>query len=260
MASEEAGKTLSDYGGLLRRRWKYPATIIPSAILIAVLIAYVLPVRYEATGIVTLESSSLPEKMVPSTITGSDDVFVYAAQQLDSTRRKVLTRDLLVDVVKELDPYPDETDLSVREKAGLIVSNASVSPVDPISFEPTERSTTFAIHYQNPDPQLASEIADKLVGLFVTFNRRTRAEQAGEALKFLQTQASQLETEMRGMEGSLAKFKAKYGDALPESQMRNLAGADRSQRDIEDLDRQVVIAMSKETQLQLQFKRHQSPA
>src|SRR5689334_21547847 len=113
MANEEAGKTLGDYVGLLRRRWYFLATIIPAAVLLAVFVAYILPVSYESTGVITLESSSVPEKMIPSMITGSDDVFVYAASQLDNTRRKVLDRDELLDLVKKIDSYPDESDLSV---------------------------------------------------------------------------------------------------------------------------------------------------
>lgn len=253
MANEERVKSLGDYFSLLRRRWQYLATIIPAALLLAVAIAYLLPVSYLSTGVIMLESASLPANMVPSTVTGSDDVFVYVAQQLDSTRRKVMTKELLTEVVKEIDPYPEEAELSARDKAGLIINSTNVVPVDPVTSEPLIRSTAFAINYSNPNRQMATDVTDKLIDLFVTFNKRTRAEQASEVVKFLSTQAKGLEEQIVGMEKRIAQFKLRYGDALPDAQLRNLTGADRAQRDIENFERQILTAQERESLLELQL-------
>ena len=66
MKREDTVKTVGDYAGLLRRRWQYPATILPAGLLIALFIAYVLPVSYRgirhhhAGGIVATEPSWCP--------------------------------------------------------------------------------------------------------------------------------------------------------------------------------------------------------
>ena len=164
-----------------------------------------------------------------------------------------MTKESLIEIAKAVDPYPKERDAGIAQKAALIAANTSVESVDPISLKEKEYSTAFSIYYDNTDPALAATIAEKLVNLFVTFNRRMRAEQANEAYKFLQAQAKQLESSMDGMESQLAAFKAKYGDALPDSQNRNLAGMDRTQRDLDAIEREILAAEEREGLLALQL-------
>ena len=96
MKREDTVKTVGDYAGLLRRRWQYPATILPAGLLIALFIAYVLPVSYRASSTIMQEGSSLPTKMVPTTVTGSPDEVVNASEQLELARRRVMTKESLI--------------------------------------------------------------------------------------------------------------------------------------------------------------------
>lgn len=253
METNERARTLGDYTRLLRRRWQYLVTIIPGALLFSIFLAYVLPVSYRATGTLILEASSLPADMVPTTVTGREDITQYAGQQIELARRRVMTNENLEEIVKKIDPYPDQPELSIRQKASMIGSNSSVEAVDPITLQPSPTSTAFSIHYENPDPEIALAVNRELVDLFLTYNRRTRAEQAAEAHRFLQAQAAELERTMLSMEKQLAQFKAKYGDALPQAEGRNLAGLDRARRDLETLERNIAIAEEREALLALQL-------
>jgi uncharacterized protein involved in exopolysaccharide biosynthesis len=164
-----------------------------------------------------------------------------------------MTKESLVDVVKRVDPYPDLTDASPTDKASLLEQNTEVERVDPVTLEPSEATTAFTISYYNPDRQRAVAITDQLLQLYLTYNQRTRAEQAAAALHFLESQAAQLEDSMRGMERRLEQFKLKYGSALPDSEGRNLVGSDRAQRDLESFESQIRIAQERESMLQLQL-------
>src|SRR5687767_10840582 len=104
---ENAGKSLGDYARLVRRRWHYPAIIIPAALLFAIYIAYTTTPTYRSSGTIMLEPSSIPENMVPSTVTGLQDVPAYADQQLELVRRRVMTSDRLEQLVAKVDPYPN---------------------------------------------------------------------------------------------------------------------------------------------------------
>ncbi len=246
-------RSLGDYTRLLRRRWPYLATIIPAVLMLAVLIAYLLPPVYRASGTIMLEPSSLPAKMIPTIVGGLDTTDQDASQQLELLRRRVMTNESLIEIAKAVDPYPEESDAGIAQKAALIAADTSVESVDPISLKTKEYSTAFSIYYDNTNPVLAATVAEKLVGLFVTFNRRMRAEQADAAYHFLQTQAKQLEISMDEMDSRLATFKAKYGDALPDSQTRNLTGMDRTQRDLDGIEREVLAAQEREGLLVLQL-------
>jgi polysaccharide chain length determinant protein (PEP-CTERM system associated) len=248
-----AGRTLADYGGLLRRRRHFLLTIIPASVLIAVFVAYILPPQYRAGGTLMLEDSQLPQNVVASAVTGQDDNPERAAEELELLRRKVMDKDSLLEVVKEVDPYPDQKNLSASQKAHQLSEDSVVQRVDPITFQPIEQSKAFSIYYLNPDPEIAAKVDQKLVELFVTFNQRSRAEASRQAYQFLQTQAHQIEQEMDGQEKQLAQFKAKYGDALPEAEGRNLAGEDRTRRDLDQLQHDIIQAEQQESQFELQL-------
>ena len=255
-----SGRTFADYFRIVRRRWVYPATILPAVLLVAIFVAFVLPTLYRSFGVIMIESSSISGRVVPSTVDdfkgdGRDTkgATAYVDQQLDVVRRRVTSIEELKKVVAEVDPYPDEPDLSIADKAELIADNTSMERVDPIKLEPLLDSLAFSVSYDNPNPQLAQKVAAKLVDRFVTYNQRTRAEQAVQAYQFLLQQARASEGSMRDMERKLAQFKGKYGAALPDAQARNLANVDRVQRDLDSFNSEIRAAQERESTLALQL-------
>src|SRR5450755_2694062 len=120
-----------DYRQLLRRRWKFPAVIIPASILIATFIAFYIPVSYRASGTIMLLPSSIPTDMVSSTVRRLEDVnYTTAQQELELVRQKVMTADRLTQVVREVDPYPELPNLDLEAKAERVAENTSVERVD----------------------------------------------------------------------------------------------------------------------------------
>ncbi len=249
----QSGNTFSDYGQLLRRRWRILATVIPGCVLGAVFLAFALPATYRASGTILLEPSEIPKELINSTARNLDDIPGLAQQALELVRRKVMTPERMLQVVKEVDPYPKHKEWTPAEKAERIAESTSVERVDPITLKPLDTSTAFSIYYDNPDPDIAANIVSKIVDLYVHFNRQTRIEESTVAYDFLASQAKQLEGELASQEQELAKFKAKYGGALPEMQARNLAGIDRLQHDLDQDQREILVVEAKESQLQLQL-------
>jgi polysaccharide chain length determinant protein (PEP-CTERM system associated) len=246
-------KTLGELRGMLRRRWRYPAAILPACLLLAVLIAYWLPPSYRATTTIMLEPQSIPKEMVSTTVRGIEDVAIYAQNELELTRRRVMTPDRLIEIVKKVDPYPGIRDATAGAKAQMLGADTTVERVDPITLKPLDQSAAFSISYDNPDPKIAATVASALGDLYLTYNRRTRTEQASAAYDFLQEQSRAVETSMTEIEQRLAKFKADNNGALPEMQSHNITEVDRSQHDIEALQQQELVAEEKESQLQLQL-------
>jgi polysaccharide chain length determinant protein (PEP-CTERM system associated) len=251
-AKISAAKSMGDYTRLLRRRWRYPALILPSALLLAVLVAFLLPVTYRGAATIMLEPATLPSKLVQTTVVQQDDFREHASIELELVRRKVMTPEVLEALVKEVDPYPN-VQASVAEKASMITIDTSVEVVDPITYQVSDKSSAFSIYYLNENPKRAQVVTKKLLDLFLSYNQQTRVEAAKQALGFLQQQARELEGSMQDMEKKLAVFKAKYGEALPTAEGRNLSGLDRSQREVEQLNQQIVQAEQQQAMLQLQL-------
>jgi len=244
---EQRPFSLGDYVDVLRRRWLWLATIIPGAIMLAVYLAYTLPPMYGSFGTIMLERASVPEDMIRTTVES------YANQQIELVRRRVMTNESLRELVEARDPYPQEHELSVGEKARLIAQNTRIERVDPVTLQPMPTSTAFSIHYSNPDPELAQYVAQELIDMFLDYNRRVRSERAADAQEFLRIQSHELRNEILAMEQEIADFKARYAQMLPEEQTRNQAALERAERELDTLERQIRTAEERGALLSVQL-------
>ena len=238
--------TLSDYAALVRRRRVYFIALLPSTVLLAVFLAYALPASYRSTATILLEPSSIPADLVRTTVTS------YADEQIELVRRRVMTRDRLAELVKKIDPYPTMANAGWGEKAQRVVDDTVIEKVDPVTLQPLAESDAFSINYNNPNPKLAVDVAQRLANLFLDFDRITRTENASETYNFLLAQSNQLDQSIREIEQKLAVFKRVHSEALPEEQKRNQDNLERTQRDLDSLEADVRLAEQREALLALQ--------
>ena len=247
MASKNVVYSLGDYVAILRRRWVYLATIIPAVVLLAVFLAFALTPTYRSSATILLEPSSIPEELVQTTVA------TYADQRIELVQRRVMAKERLVQLVATYDPYP-EMKASAATKASRIIDDVEIERVDPVTLEPLSVSNAFSLHYHNPDPQRAKDMATRLAELFLAFNRQTRTEQAAETYEFLLASSKRLDQRIRDMEKELADFKRKHANALPDEMGRNQDALDQRQRDLYDYSAQVRLAEQKESILALQLR------
>lgn len=247
MDRNEIPLTLGDYLDVLQRRRIYLLTVAPAALLIAIYVAYALPPQYRASATVLMEPSSIPAQLVKMA------TMEYADQQFELAQRRLMVPEQLERVVSEIDPYPDQPELSDRAKARKIAASTSIERVDPITLETLKTSNAFSIHYLNPDPELAAAIAQRIADLFLEYNRLTRGERASEAFEFISAQAKDVEQRIEETEARIAQFKTRYGDALPETQARNIAATERIDRELLAIETQIRNAEDRQALLNVQL-------
>jgi len=247
MNASDRTSTLGDYLGVLRRRRWYLLTIIPAALLVSIYLAYALEPSYRSSATILLEPSSIPTQVVQTT------VMSYAEQQIEIVQRRVMTTERLEELVKEIDPYPDETELTVRDKARGIRQDTLFERVDPITLEVLTTSNAFSIHYHNADPGRAELIAQRLADLFLDYNRKARGELAAETYDFLLGQSRDVERRIEESERLIEKFKSQYGAALPESQGLNQAAVDRVDLDLRANESRIRDAEQRQALLEIQL-------
>jgi uncharacterized protein involved in exopolysaccharide biosynthesis len=223
------------------------ATILPAAVFLCVVLAFAIPPLYQSTATILLEVSSVPKDIIETTVVS------YADQQIEIVQGRVMTVASLVRIVRETDPYPDHKDWTAEEKAQRILDNTSLERVDPVTLKPTVESNAFSLHYNNPDPAIAAAIASRLGTLFLAYNQVVRTEAAGEAAGFLQKQSEGVAQQMREVDARVAEVKRKYGEAMPELLMRNQGQAEDLQRQVDNLQQQILAAQEKESVLSLQL-------
>jgi polysaccharide biosynthesis transport protein len=237
-----------DYVGVLRRRANYVLTIIPAAILLATYLAFAIRPQYQATATILLESSGVVQKDVVETT-----VVSHSDQQIEIVQGRVMSPDIMLELVNSDDPYPDETSLSPQKKAQRVVEDTSLERVDPVTLKPMAESTAFSLHYNNPSAARSVVIANKLAQLFLTYNHRTRAEAAREAAGFLEKQSAAVSLQMKQVDNELARLKSIHGDALPELALRNQAAVERTGRDWDSLQQQILAVEEKESLLSVEL-------
>jgi succinoglycan biosynthesis transport protein ExoP len=247
MNPDETSRGFGSYTELLRRRKNWIITIVPAVILISVYLAYTLPVQYRSTATIILEPSSIPQEFIQTTVAN------YADQQIEIISGRVMASETLKTLVQQFDPYPDATDLTLEQKAHRILTDMELQRVDPVTLEPLEKSPAFSLHYQNPNPQRAALVTQRLAELFLTYHQRERTQAAQAAAKLISDRADELTDELRKVDVEYAELRSKHGDSLTETKERNEVNRDRAERDLEDAQRQLRVAQERQSLLAIQL-------
>ena len=100
-------------------------------------------------------------------------------------------------------------------------------------------------------PWLRNAISD----LFLSYNRKTRADRATETYNFLSVQAEGIQRRISEIDLQISAFKSRHGDALPVALSQSQGAAERAERDLQDIEGQIRIAEERESQLNVQLSK-----
>src|SRR5215831_8385708 len=213
---------------VVRRRT--PAMIcIAAGILIAILLAVLLPAHYRSSATILIEQQELPADLVRSTVTS------FADQRIQVISQRVMTTETLLRLINKFNLYANKRaretreELIARMRSDIDFHMISADVIDPRSGRPTAATIAFAVSYTSKDPELAARVANDLTSLYLNENLTQRARLAEDASAFLREEGDRLNAHIATLEGELAKFKEKNADALPELAQFNLEQLDRSE-------------------------------
>lgn len=232
MDTQNPPLALEELTTILRRRKK--ALFIPMGLTLAIAaaLAYLLPPTYRSEATVLIESQSIPEELIKTTITG------YVQEQIELIRQRTLTNDNLTQMAEALDLYPDLRQTNPDAIPSLIRQNVEVDMVD-VEEDPrnprNHRLTTiaFTVAYLAESPETAQAVANRLAGRFLEENRIARHEHAVEVSDFLEREAETLRQEIAQLETAIADFKQGRLDTLPELMDMNLRMYEKTEDEIQ---------------------------
>ena len=251
---DEGLMTLHDYITVIRRRkW---SLILPAfgVILLAVVVALVLPPTYKSTATILIEEQEIPTEFVRASITS------YAEQRIQTINQRIMSYTRLLGIINRFDLYHDLRDKQptevivdrMREDTKLEMINADV--VDPRTGRPSEASIAFALSYEGNDkPQKIQKVASVLTSLFLEENLRTRVRQTQETAQFLEDEMRRVKVDLDGLEAKIAEFKGKHINTLPELLQVNIQNLSNTERSIEQLQEQLRSQKEREGYLQTQL-------
>lgn len=206
---------------LWQRRW---FVIVPFlAIGIAALIAsFFVPSVYRSSVTFLVESQELPQDLVSSPVTSVID------QRVARLEQRVLSRSALVDLIQRHDLYPDERgSRPLSEIIGMMRENTKIEAV---SAEIGQQqygasSIAFNMSFDYEDPVKAHLVMQNLSNRFLELAVVQTREQADSAVRFLSTQALDLQKQIADLEAQITGIKARNGLALASVGMASSSGS-----------------------------------
>ncbi len=228
-----------DYIAVLKRRkWNIVIPII-SIFLISVIIAFALPPIYKSTTTILIEQQDVPLEYVKSSVS------TYAEQQMQIINQRIMSSTRLLDIINRLNLYPEKKDTMMTEeiieqmREDIALEPISVNVVDPKTGRPTAATIAFTISYQGKkDPGKVLQVANVLASLFLEENSQVREKQATDVSKFLQDEVSKVKADLERIDASIARFKEKHMNDLPELVQINMQSINDIERNIDLLNNQ----------------------
>ncbi|MEW8418747.1 MAG: lipopolysaccharide biosynthesis protein [Candidatus Thiodiazotropha endolucinida] len=134
---------------------------------------------------------------------------------------------------------PSITLLAEKLHEDIELEMISADVVDPRSGRPTTATIAFTLAFSNKNPRIAQKVTNELVSLFLDENLRQRTQSALETSSFLSAEAGRLNQEISELEASLADFKEKHVNNLPELQQLNIQLMERNERELSEVIQQI---------------------
>lgn len=245
---------LADYLSILRRRKRQIKITAILVFSISAILAFVIPPQYRSTATILIEQQQVPRDLVPSTVTG------YANQRLQIIQKRVMTNENLLKIIekyqlrsgKEASESLDKKIMAqIRKGASFVAGSANVT--DPRSGTSMMATISFKLSYTANSPETAQKVANELTDYVLQENISIRTQQAEKTSGFFSSEEGKLGQQLSELETKLAAYKTKNTGRLPELLNLNMSLMERTQKELEDVERQIYSLEERRLELQGQL-------
>jgi len=200
---------------ILWQRRYYVLTCFLVMLALGLAAAFGLPRTYRSTATLLVQSQDLPTTLVESPTNGAVE------QRIARIREQVLSRGDLIQLIEQDDLYPKERRSQPLSK--IIEKMRHSTAVGALSSDIGQQSGTqnntiaIAMSFDYPDAGKAQAVLQSFVSKFLTMDSQDVEDQATLTVRFLQDQATKLQTQIADLEGQLTALKSRNGAALASS-------------------------------------------
>jgi uncharacterized protein involved in exopolysaccharide biosynthesis len=219
--------------------------------LIAGIVALVLPPVYESKSTILIESQQIPPEFVRSTVTG------YADQRIQSLNQQILSRTKLLEIIRQFNLYGDQRQKQTQEEiVEAMRENIRIGLIGAEQKKPGGQegvTIAFTVAYRGKDPETVQKVAGTLASLYLQENIKIRELQAKTTTKFLETELKGIQEQLSAIGQKITAFKARNEDILPELQQFNRTQAEQIEKQIDQLNVQLQTAEDRKIYLEGQL-------
>ncbi|NOY52974.1 MAG: lipopolysaccharide biosynthesis protein [Deltaproteobacteria bacterium] len=235
---------IKDLGRILRKRkWTILIPAVSLFIVIA-LVAYLLPAIYKSETMILIENQKIPTDYVQSTVTSEVE------ERLNVINQRLMSRTRLEKIINKFNLYPEyrkdwtreEIINKMREDINLEV--VSAEGVDKKSGRPVTFTVAFKLSYEGKDPATVQKVCSELASFYIEENLKLRVDTSAMTTRFVSDEMKKMEEEIRKVGKTIAEYKEKHQNELPEQLMVNMQNLDRYERYLETNHRDLQNAKS----------------
>ena len=238
--------SLRDYIAIIKDRALVLGVSAAVILAATVAVALMVPPIYQSTGTILVESQQISPELVSTNNTS------FADERIEVIRQRVMTRENLLRIIGKYDLFADKR-LSESDKIDQMRSAIVVETLTTFVRGRGEATVAFNVSFEHKQAQVAKEVADELVTLFLNENLKQRTERANETTEFLTQEANKLGAELASLENQLADFKQAHANALPEHQTLRMNMLSRSELEFREVDRDYKAAQEELRYLELEL-------
>jgi uncharacterized protein involved in exopolysaccharide biosynthesis len=249
---------LSDYLSALKRRRALLLGVSLPVLALSLALALGLPDVFVSTGLITYTNATIPGELPTQ---GPPRDKAYIDLYILGLTGAVLNPAVLKQLVQEMPELVKAG--QTREDAILdIIDRTHVRPVtapilDPDSGRRRDVISAFAISFDSREPVEAQRVSAWLTRAFIGGNRVGLQMRAQAARQFYVMAAERYGKHINELQSQLAEFKARHFNELPDVTKLNLGLVDRTQKDLDDVTRQLRASQQERIFLQADLARAQ---
>lgn len=221
---EEQSLRPSDIKRVIQRRARLAIALAGACTLAGILIAAILPNRYQAQTTLLVEPQSISKRLVDSSTDQGE-----LSSRLHIMTMQILSRARLSRVIDDLKLYPDLADEMTREDViAYMRGQIWIEPVLPaLQTDPKARGgvpvNTFRLFFRHDSPSTAAAVANRLASDFIDEHIRERVQVSGDTAEFIESELGRLTQRIREVDAQIAQVKSENGGSLPENRLANEA-------------------------------------
>lgn len=209
----EAGFDWARYLQALKRRALW--ILIPFALFLGAgtTVVMLLPSKFLSEGKILIESQQIPTDLVRPTVTAT------AKERIHVIEQRVLTRDNLLGIANKFQLFADKRNkMSGTDIYDVMRERVKVQPVE---LNPNRRSNealtiALTVGYEDERPEIARQVANELMTLFLAEDARNRTTRASETTRFLAREVKKLEGDLVAVEAQLGEYRKANTQPVPE--------------------------------------------
>jgi polysaccharide chain length determinant protein (PEP-CTERM system associated) len=208
----------------IRRRWII-LTPLCLALIIGIVLALILPKKYQASTLILIEPQRVPQNYVQSIVSSE------AGDRINTLSQQIMSRTNLEKIISDFNLFsdPKQADVYMEDKIENLRRCIDINVT-----RDRRGADAFSISFKGQDPQKVMRVTNALATSFIDQNLKARESQALGTSDFLDSELKSMRQRLEQVEEKIKEYRKTYMGELPEQLDTNLRILDRLQEDLND--------------------------